>query len=351
MTGILILLSAGAVFADTPPGELRWTMQKSESTARLRGVSAVSERIAWASGSESTVLRTEDGGMTWRKIRVTTDIVDFRDIDAIDDRTAYILSIGPGALSRIYKTSDAGANWTEQYRGNHPGIFLNAMSFWDAENGLAFGDSIAGEFMLLTTENGGRTWDRLSTGQLPRALENEGAFAASGTNIAVFGKSHAWIATGGASKSRVLFTHDRGRSWEIVETPLAAGPSSGSFSITFRNEALGMIVGGDYKQESEAVDNLAITQDGGKTWRLAKGLTGYRSAVAGVTATDPPLFVAVGPGGADYSTDDGATWQSLPGPGYDTLSFAGNQTLGWGAGAQGRIGLLTITRHATSRGK
>src|SRR5262245_17681501 len=87
----------------------KWTLQTSGVTARLRGVSAVSESVAWASGSGSTVLRTTDGGVTWRKLTVTSDKLDFRDVDAIDARTAYVLSIGNGADSRIYKTTDAGA--------------------------------------------------------------------------------------------------------------------------------------------------------------------------------------------------------------------------------------------------
>src|SRR5215211_2620971 len=93
----------------------RWTMQTSGVTARLRGVSAVSERVAWASGSGSTVLRTIDGGVTWQKLSITTETLDFRDIDAIDAQTAYVLSTGTGPVSRIYKTTDAGKIWTMQF--------------------------------------------------------------------------------------------------------------------------------------------------------------------------------------------------------------------------------------------
>ena len=80
------------------------------------------------------------------------------------------------------------------------------MAFWDADNGIVFGDSVDGQLYLLTTNDGGRVWSRVDTRNLPPALENEGAFAASGTNIALFGKSHAWIGTGAASKARVLRT-------------------------------------------------------------------------------------------------------------------------------------------------
>jgi photosystem II stability/assembly factor-like uncharacterized protein len=317
----------------------QWTIQTSGVTARLRGVSAVSDRVAWASGAGSTVLRTGDGGTTWQKLTVTTDAVDFRDIDAIDERTAYVLSIGNGPASRIYKTSDAGATWTLQFKNEDPKAFLDAMSFWDAARGVVIGDSIDGKFCVLTTENGGKSWVRVPANALPSALPNEGAFAASGTNIAISGKSYAWIGLGAATKARVLYTHDRGRTWKVAETPLAAGASSGIFSLAFRDAKHGVVVGGDYTKEKDAVNNLAVTKDGGATWTLVKGLSGFRSVVAYVPGMKTAL-VAVGPAGADYSVDDGRTWVQLAGPGFDTLSFVRNHPVGWAAGAKGSLGRL-----------
>ena len=326
---------------------LEWTIQTSGTTARLRGISAVSDRVAWASGSESTVLRTTDGGATWRKLTVTTDKLDFRDIDAFDARTAYVLSIGNGPASRIYKTTDAGATWTLQFKNEDPKAFYDAMSFWDRDHGIVIGDSINGQFCILTTENGGRTWTRVPASALPPALEGEGAFAASGTNIALVGKTHAWIGTGAARKARVLRTTDRGRTWTIADTPLAAGPSTGIFSIAFRDAVHGIIVGGDYTKENEAIDNLAVTADGGVTWDLVKGLSGYRSAVAYVSGSNPSAVVAVGPSGVDYSIDGGHTWKRSEIPeGFDSLSFTPrairNRAAGWASGAAGRIGKVAF---------
>ena len=323
-----------------------WTVQTSGVNHRLRGVSAVSERVAWASGAASTVLRTVDGGRTWEKLNVTTDALDFRDIDAIDAQTAYILSIGNGPDSRIYKTTDAGKTWNLQFKNEDQKAFLDAMSFWDANHGIAFGDSVDKQFYILTTADGGRTWSRVPATNLPSAQENEGAFAASGTNIALFGKSHAWIGTGAAAKSRVLRTTDGGRTWQIADTPLASGPSSGIFSIAFRDAKHGVIAGGDYKKEQEAVDNLAVTNDGGITWTLVKGLSGFRSVVAYVPGKTPAL-IAVGPAGGDYSLDDGGTWNPITGPGFDTFSFAPGKQIGWGAGAEGKIGKLTFATNGT----
>ena len=125
-----------------------WEPQSSGVTARLRGVSAVSDRVAWASGANGTVLRTADGGATWTKLAVPdAEKLDFRDVDAVGDTTAYILSIGAGAASRIYKTTDAGARWTLQFTNDDPKAFFDAMAFWDAEHGLAFSDSVDGRFM------------------------------------------------------------------------------------------------------------------------------------------------------------------------------------------------------------
>lgn len=334
MSLFLILL---AIFLPNAP---HWMPQNSGGNARLRGVSAVNGKVAWASGSGSTVLRTSDGGATWQKLVVTTERLDFRDIDAIDERIAYVLSIGNGAASRIYKTTDAGQTWKQQFQSTDEKVFLDAMSFWDEDHGLVIGDAVDGQFYILRTEDGGRTWKRVSPADLPPAFENEGAFAASGTNIATFGKTNAWIGTGAANKARVLRTTDGGRSWKIAETPIVSGASAGIFSIAFRDAKHGVVVGGDYKKEKESGNNLAFTSDGGVTWTVGSGLSGFRSVVAYQTGSRAATLIAVGPSGADYSSDDGRTWQVIEGRGYDTFSFVRDGSVGWGAGAEGGLARL-----------
>ena len=117
-------------------------------TARLRGVSAVSEtrgvgeRIRATRSSGPT-----DGGATWTRLpSPSTDRLDFRDIDA--DRastTAYVLSIGNGPASRIYKTTDAGAHVDAAVHERRIAeAFFDAMAFWDADHGIAVSDSVEG---------------------------------------------------------------------------------------------------------------------------------------------------------------------------------------------------------------
>ena len=345
MSGASCVLVAGlAVFLLAPA----WTPQSSGVTVRLRGVSAVSDRVAWASGAwarevGNTILRTEDGGATWKKLAnpssVPAERLDFRDVDAVSATTAYVLSIGAGTLSRIYKTTDAGLTWTMQFANADAEAFFDAMAFWDADHGIAVSDSVKGAFVIITTEDGGKSWSRVPADRLPAALDNEGAFAASGTNVTVFGASHAWFGTGAAAQARVLHTPDRGRTWTIADTPLRAGQTSGIYSVAFRDAMNGVVVGGDYSKETEAVDNSAVTKDGGKTWTLVKGLTGFRSVVAYVPGQKTTLL-AVGPQGSDVSIDDGQTWTKVEGPGFDTFSFVPGAAVGWGAGARGTIGLF-----------
>ena len=338
----LIFVVLAIFFAQTtaPP---TWTAQSSGATARFRGVSAANDRVVWASGSAGAIVRTSDGGKSWSRLVISgTEKLDFRDIDAIDERTAYVLSIGAGELSRIYKTIDSGQTWVEQFVNHDPKAFFDAMAFWDADHGIAISDSIDGRFVILMTNDGGFTWTTVPADRLPPALPNEGAFAASGTNIAVWGRKHVWIATGAASQARVLRSTDAGRTWVVAATPLAAGSSAGIFSVAFRDARNGIVVGGDFKKESEAVDNAAITSDGGATWTPLKGLSGFRSVVTYVPKTK--TLIAVGPSGADYSIDDGRRWTAIPGAGFHAFSIAPSGQFGWGVGEKGTIGMLALAR-------
>jgi photosystem II stability/assembly factor-like uncharacterized protein len=318
-----------------------WTSQTSGVTARLRGVSAVNERVAWASGADGTILRTADGGRTWQRQTIPgTDKLDFRDIDAVNERVAYLLSIGPADASRIYKTIDAGANWTLQFTNDDAKAFYDAMAFWDADRGIAMSDSVDGHFVVLTTRDGGRRWTRVPDASLPSALPNEGAFAASGTNVAVLPPDRVWIGTGAAAKSRVLRSSDAGATWAVADTPIAASASAGIFSIAFRDAMHGVVVGGDFKQEGEAVKNAAVTSDGGVTWTLVTGLGGYRSVVASLPGANPS-WIASGPTGSDLSMDDGRTWKPIEGLGYHAFAIARRGAVGWGVGEDGRIAKLS----------
>ncbi len=255
MCSIAAVGLAVATLSAQPP-VVQWQPQTSGVTVRLRGVSAVSPTVGWASGAAGTVLRTTDGGTTWQRLTVPgAEALDFRDIDATDAHTAHVLSIGTGAASRIYQTSDAGATWTERFANTDPQAFFDAMTFADADHGVAVSDSVDGRFVILLTGNGGRTWTPVPAASLPPALPGEGAFAASGTNVAMSGPQHLWF---GTTKSRVVRSTDGGRTWTVHQTPIATGEATGIFSVAFRDTRHGVVVGGNYSQERATGANAAV---------------------------------------------------------------------------------------------
>lgn len=320
--------------------EAQWLAQQGGSTARLRGLSVVDAEVAWASGAGGTVLRTTDGGKTWSTLHVPdTEALDFRDVEAIDARTAYLLSIGEGGLSRIYKTEDGGANWELRYRNTTPDGFLDALAFWDADHGIALGDPLDGRFEILATDDGGRTWRPIAPKGMPPALPGEGAFAASGTCLVTGEGGLAWFGTGGAEAARVFRSTDHGRTWTVRETPVVAGsPSSGIFSLAFDAEGRGVAVGGDYKVPARAGNLVALTRDGGRTWTKPEGHgpAGFRSAVAFIPGRDGLAVLAVGPTGADLSIDGGERWSPLGTDGFHSLAVAG-PAAGWAVGEGGTV--------------
>lgn len=321
---------------------MQWEPQTSGTSVRLRGVSAVDARVAWASGDKGTFVRTTDGGKTWTAGTVPgAEALDFRDVDAFSASTAYLLSIGEGDKSRIYKTVDGGRSWKLQFTNTTPGAFFDGMAFWDEKNGIAFSDPVEGRFLLVATSDGGANWKPVPAEALPPALPSEAGFAASGTSIAVQGKRQVWFGMGGAA-ARVLHSPDRGRTWTVASTPLATGEGAGVFSLLFWSEREGLAVGGNYKQPEEKSGNVALTRDGGKTWSVPTGERpgGYRSCVTRLRAAKGTVLVAVGPSGTDVSLDGGQSWSPLGTQGFHAISSARAAPVAWAVGEEGRISAL-----------
>lgn len=327
-----------AIFAFAITANAQWQPQKVETTASLRGLSVVDQNVVWASGTDGTFLRTTDAGKSWKVGKVQgAEKLDFRDIAAFDQNTAYLLSIGAGETSRIYKTVDGGANWALQFQNRDPKVFLDAFAFFDQNNAIAMGDPIDDKYFLLATTDGGQNWKLIDNSIMPAAKAGEAAFAASGTCLVTNGKDSVYIVTGGQA-ARVFYSHNRGRSWTVAETPIVKGSAgSGIFSAAFANQSSGVIVGGNYEKPSETANNLALTNDGGKTWRAAKGLNGYRSGVAYV---DENILIAVGSTGSDLSRDGGRTWSNLDKNNYNAVAAAGKNAI-WAVGANGLVAKLS----------
>lgn len=318
-----------------------WEPVAAPTTASLRGVSVPSEDVVWVSGARGTVARSADRGATWTVFNVPgADSLDFRDIEAFDASTAAVLSIGNGNDSRIYRTRDGGASWTLQFTNPDSAAFYDCFAFWSPDRGIAMSDPVDGRFRILRTDDGGTTWMPLPYASSPEALQGEAGFAASGGCVATAPGGHAWITTGGGTQTRILRTTDYGASWEAHPiAPIAAGASPrGAFAVAARDARTLVAVGGDYEQPANDSSNVALSTDGGVSWRPPSGRRpgGYRSGVAIVPGGDGRVLVAVGTSGTDYSSDGGESWTAADTLALNAVAFATDGT-GWAVGPRGRV--------------
>jgi photosystem II stability/assembly factor-like uncharacterized protein len=331
----------------------QFDLQDAHTTADLRGIDSLGNGVAWASGTNGTVLRTEDSGFVWQLCAAPpgAEKLDFRGIQAFDNETAIVMSSGPGDLSRLYKTTDGCQTWkliltNPDKDGFWDAILLNR----HASDGTLFGDPVDGQFTLFTTSDKGSSWTRDHSPGL-RALPGEGGFAASNSSLIIDDHLTTRFASGGAKEARVFASNAPEGGYAALLVPMAAGSAgAGIFSLAFRTfrsvHVIGaahlVAVGGDYTKPNVATGTAAFSIDDGHTWYPAKTLPhGYRSSVA----YDPAhkTWITVGPNGTDISTDDGRNWRPLlpqagEAPGTDQHWNA--LSLPYVVGPHGRIGKL-----------
>src|SRR5580693_7023809 len=167
----------------------QWQILNSGTSADLRGIDNVGGGVAWASGTNGTVLRTEDGGYVWQSCTVPPDAekLDFRGIQAFDANTAIVMSSGKGDLSRLYKTTDGCHSWKLIFTNPDEDGFLDAIKFAPGEKtrsfrvGIVYGDPVQGKFVQFRSYDFGATWSRVS--ETPDAREGEAMFAASNSTL------------------------------------------------------------------------------------------------------------------------------------------------------------------------
>ncbi len=322
-----------------------WQNFETGTQASLRGLAAVNEEVAWACGSKATIVQTVDGGKNWLRHTIPNlDDVEIRSIHAWDSDKAIVATAGQPAL--ILKTIDRGATWKITHENKSPQAFFDGMKFHKDRSGFAFSDPVDGSLLIVKTNDGGDSWQTVEPSAIPRMDSGEAGFAASNSSLHTFGGQLAWIGLGGGSDgpSRIFRTRDGGAKWSShTVPPIARGTSSGIFAIAFEDEHKGIAVGGDYNKLNVDKDNVAITTDGGLTWRapLTSRPRGFRSSIIPLPASSKNgtrIWLTSGPSGCDWSTD-GQKWSGLSDVGFHVLDVAIDGTV-WSAGSNGRVSRL-----------
>jgi photosystem II stability/assembly factor-like uncharacterized protein len=324
---IPILLIASSALA-------QWQMQDSHSKESLRSVSIVNRNTAWSSGTHGTYLITSNGGKAWTPHQVPgAEQLDFRGVKAFGAE-AFLLAAGPGDKSRIYRTSDSSRHWDLQLTNPDPKGFFDCMAFSDPAHGAIVGDPVNGKFQVLLTADGGKNWRYSDPKKMPPAFDGEGAFAASNSCIAI--RNHnLWFVTGGPV-ARVFRSRDEGKTWTVVETPIVHGSASqGIFSIAFSDVLHGVIAGGDHAHPDQGGSNLAVTEDGGKTWKLAHVTPQKFFSAVAYMSTGPGLIL-VGSGVTACAPGALQAWKCILADGFNAVES--RQGVTYAVGASGKIG-------------
>jgi photosystem II stability/assembly factor-like uncharacterized protein len=305
----------------------------------LRGISVVSNQVAWVSGSKGSIGRTTDGGAHWEWTKPAGfEQLDFRDIEAFDAEHAIVINAGSPAY--ILKTDNGGKDWKQMYVNRDSAVFLDGMDFWDRKNGIIFGDPIKNKLQILKTLDGGASWQDISSNLKPELRLGEAGFAASGSSIKTLDDGKVWIATGG-TVSNIYYSANYGQDWKQYPCPIIQGLSStGVFSIDFFDPKHGLVVGGDYLKDKESANNVLLTNTGGKTWRKpAIPVSGYRSSVVYFSKN---ICFAAGSSGLDTSADGGQTWKRFSTANFNALGKAKTGTLVLLTGNKGEIYQLLV---------
>jgi photosystem II stability/assembly factor-like uncharacterized protein len=311
-----------------------WDLVETPVKASIRGLSPITSKIVWASGSGGIWLRTLDGGLTWDSgIIDGLDSVDFRDIEGLDAATAVAVSAGQPAV--IYKTKDGGQTWEKKFQGSEKDFF-DGMVF-EKNHGFVIGDVVDGFWRIIKSKDFGETWSISETS--PKGKEGAGSFAASGSGILV-NEDNLWFISGG-EESNIYYSPDKGFHWFVFSTPIIQGNASqGAFSISLIDENILFAVGGDFLQENSIEKNAMISLDKGKSWSLLTGSppSGYRSGV--MYYPFHHWLITVGPNGSDFSKNGGRDWERFSDIGFHAVFLDKSQSSVWASGSEGKIAKL-----------
>ncbi len=302
----------------------------------IRAIAPLDRQRVWFAADKGMVGLIDQGVPKLASIKYDDRPLHFRSIGKTS-KAVFVLSIAnPAVLYKIDFDGKEATHIEDVYLETGDEVFYDAMAFWNDVDGIAMGDPIGGCLSILITHDGGNTWSKIPCTQLPPVEKAEAAFAASNSNIAVYG-DHAWIATGG-KRARVFHSPDKGTTWEVYDTPIVQGKAmTGIYSIDFFDEKRGVVFGGDWENKEFNEGNKAVTLDGGRTWELVANGSGpgYRSSVKFVPGGAGDELLAVGSEGVDFSDDFGDTWRSLSEEGFYAVEFV-NDSIAFASGS-GRI--------------
>jgi photosystem II stability/assembly factor-like uncharacterized protein len=363
-------ISTAPVSAGTSGGDpvFSWELLDSGSEAIFSTLDAVSSDVAWVGSLDGQVLTTADGGVTFTNVTPPHDPTGQQvlDIEASSADEALVLAyVFADETSVMYRTTDAGTNWTEASVAP-----VGCIAMFDRRHGFAMGDPVDGKFQIIVTGDRGRSWDLVPSTGMPDALEGElsigfGGECAAATGRKAFFGTAAYLPQpdgrlsplrgiapagerAGAANGRVFRSTDFGLTWEVAPTTVRCC----IWGLDFRTNRLGLAIGGDWN-DPVLSDRLSRTTDGGVTWQAVNApeleiphvslawWSDRRGDEAGSIPAAQRIVFATGETSL-VSRDRGRTWESFDDSPMYTIDCVEDGLSCWGAGPDGRIAKLVV---------
>ena len=311
------------------------TTLTSGNKTSLRGLSVVNDAVVWASGSNGTVARSVDGGKTFQWLTVKGfEQRDFRDIEAFDDNTAIIMAVAEPAI--ILKTKDGGKTWKRMFEDTTKGMFLDAMDFYK-KSGVVIGDpvdSVHPSVFIAFTRDAGEHWT-IPDDNIPLS-KGEAFFASSGTNVKMLPLQRNLfrygLVSGGTQSHFIGKTKD---PLPLLQGKQSTGANSMAINLSAKRI---VVVGGDFANDKDTTGNCVFSTNLGTTWQHPQTPPhGYRSCVEFINGNK---LISCGTSGVDVSNDGGNNWNLISSESFHVCQKAKNGAAVFLAGNDGRIAKL-----------
>jgi len=304
---------AGIAFCGSHPsvaqGNWQQILPPGPTSNQLSSIYFADTTTGWAVGEYGTVVKTQDGGESWRLIEIPWQNT-LADVHFPTPADGFI--VGENGL--ILKSVDSGESWTKKeirFTNN-----LRQVLFRNRDEGWAIGE----KGLILHTGDGGESWQQQVSNS---SAELKGIALVDDSTLCVTGKNKT-----------LLLTHNRGASWQaMAPAGLSASYTYHFNDVYFLDEATGWIGGQKIISDYFAAALLLTTMDGGRSWRERRivssryqdasiGRTDGLTSIEQIQFTDPAnglILQSAGsvdifsgsatPNGPFFTSDSGANWQ------------------------------------------
>lgn len=254
---LVVVGSRGHILISDDKGE-SWQQMEVPTRAALTGVYFHDRELGWAVGHDSAILRTSDGGKTWKLVNwAPEEESPLLDVWFADADNGFAI----GAYGSFYRTSDGGETWDFEPIGewdfhlNHMAKSADGRLYMAAEGG-----------MIYRSDDDGETW-----AELPSPYEGSffGTLPLDADTVLVFGL-----------QGHLFRSEDAGETWTPVETGTTAMLTDG-IRLTDSTIVISGLGG-----------TLLLSSDGGSTFELVPQPD--RRGISAVVETSEGQLLLVG---------------------------------------------------------